>query len=148
MSHQKEGEQMKPATQESKQPFNSITESAPAARGAAESGRTMAEKVSNAAHAVRERMEERGAEALDQAKRKAGQVYDQANKSLNEQYGKAMEYGRENPGKMTLIAFGVGVGVGVGLVVAGGYSAPHNRRRRMVQPVMNALSSIARELFR
>ena len=146
MSPQKQGEQMKPTTQESRQPFNSITESDQAARGAVESGRTMAEKVSSAAHAVRERVEERGAEVLDQAKRKAGQVYDQANKNLNEQYGKAMEYGRENPGKMTLIAFGVGVGVG--LVVAGSYSTPHSRRRRMVGPVMDALSSIAHELFR
>jgi len=97
-----------------------------------------------ASHAVRERVEERGAEALDQAKRKAGQVYDQANKSLNAQYGKAMEYGRENPGKMTLIAFGVGVGVG--LVVVGNYSTPHSRR--MIAPVMDALSSVAHELFR
>jgi ElaB/YqjD/DUF883 family membrane-anchored ribosome-binding protein len=148
MNHQIQGEQMKRTTQDSKQPFNSITESDPAAHDAVESGRTMVEKVSNAAHAVRERMGERGAEALDQAKRKAGQVYDQANKSLNEQYGKAMEYGRENPGKMTLIAFGVGVGVGVGLIVAGSHSAPHSRRRRMVEPVINALSSVARELFR
>jgi ElaB/YqjD/DUF883 family membrane-anchored ribosome-binding protein len=146
MNHQMQGERMKPTTQESKQPFNSITESAPAAHDAAESGRTMAEKVSNAAHAVRERVEERGAEALNHAKRKAGHVYDQANKSLNEQYGKAMEYGRENPGKMTLIAFGVGVGVG--LAVAGSYSTTQSRRRRMVGPVMDALSSIANELFR
>jgi ElaB/YqjD/DUF883 family membrane-anchored ribosome-binding protein len=146
MNHQTQGEQMKRTTPDGKQPFNSITESAPAAHGAVESGRTMADKVSNVAHAVRERVEERGAEALDQAKRKAGQVYDQANKSLHEQYGKAMDYGRENPGKMTLVAFGVGVGVG--LVVAGGYSTPHRRRRRMVEPVINALSSIAREMFR
>ena len=146
MNQQIQGEQMKRTTQDSKQPFNSITESDPAAHDAVESGRTMVEKVSNAAHAVRERVGERGAEALDQAKRKAGQVYNQANKSLNAQYGKAMEYSRENPGKMTLIAFGVGVGVG--LVVAGSHSAPHSRRRRMVEPVMNALSSIAREMFR
>jgi hypothetical protein len=66
MSHQKQGEQMKPTTQESKQPFNSIAESDQAAHGAVGSGRTMAEKVSNAAHAVRERVEERGAEALNQ----------------------------------------------------------------------------------
>jgi ElaB/YqjD/DUF883 family membrane-anchored ribosome-binding protein len=146
MNYQAQGEQMKRTTQDSSQPFNPIAESDAAAHDAVESGRTIVEKVSNAAHAVREQVGERGAEALNQAKRKAGQVYDQANKSLNEQYGKAMEYGRENPGKMTLIAFGVGVGVG--LAVAGGYSTPHSRRRRMVEPVMNALSSIAHELFR
>jgi len=146
MNIQSQGEQRKRTAQDSNQPFNSTTEPAPASSGASESGRSMAEKLSSATHAVRERVEERGAEVLDQAKRKASEVYDQANKSLNEQYGKAMNYTRENPGKMTLIAFGVGVGVG--LVLAGSYATPHSRRRRMVEPVMNALSSIAQELFR
>jgi len=146
MNHQTQGEQTKRTTQEGKQPFNTVTESATGAQRASDGGQTVAEKLGNAAHAVRERVEERGAEVIDQAKRKAGQVYDQANKSLSEQYGKAMEYGREHPGKMTLIAFGVGVGVG--LVIAGSYATPHTRRRRMVDPVMNALTSIAHELFR
>src|SRR5215813_13249021 len=65
----------------------------------------------NVAGAAREKVEGRGADVMDQAKRKAGQVYDQANRSLNEQYERAIGYGRENPGKTTLIAFGVGVGV-------------------------------------
>src|SRR5262245_8409057 len=144
MNQQTQGEQTKRSTHDSKQQFNTVTE--PSAHSASERGQSVVEKLGNAAHTVRERVEERGAEVIDQAKRKAGQVYEQANKSLNEQYGKAMEYGREHPGKMTLIAFGVGVGVG--LVLAGTYAAPHGRRRRMVDPVMNALTSIAHEMFR
>ncbi len=146
MNQQTQGEQMKRTTQDNKQAFNSITEPAPAGFGSSESGQTVGQKLGNATHAVRERVEERGAEIIDQAKRTAGKVYDQANKSLNEQYDKAMDYGRDNPGKMTLIAFGVGVGVG--LIVAGSYTAPHGRRRRMAEPVINALTSIAHELFR
>jgi len=146
MNQQIQGDQMRQTTQDTKQPFNSITEPPPSTRGVSENGKTMAEKLSNATHAMRELVEERGAEMIDQAKRKASQVYDQANKSLNEQYGKAIDYGRENPGKITLIAFGVGVGVG--LVVAGSYAEPPSRRRRIVRPVMNALTAIAQELVR
>jgi len=137
---------MKPTTQNQPQPSSSISAPAPTAHGASESGQTVVEKVSYAAHAVREQVEGRGAEMIDQAKQKVSQVYDQTNKSLNEQYEKAMDYGRENPGKTTLIAFGVGVGVG--LLVAGGFSAPRSRRGRMVEPVMNALSTLAHDLFR
>ena len=99
----------------------------------------------NVAGAAREKVEGRGADVMDQAKRKAGQVYDQANRSLNEQYERAISYGRENPGKTTLIAFGVGVGVG--MLMAGGFKA-RNRRSRLVEPVMNALSALAYNLVR
>src|SRR5215468_6005713 len=148
MNQQIKGDPMRQTTQDTKQPFNSITEPPPSTRSVSENGKTVVEKLSNATHAVRELVEERGAEMIDQAKRKASQVYDQANKSLNEQYGKAIDYGRQNPGKMTLIAFGVGVGVGVVMVVAGSYAAPRGNHRRLVKPVMNALSSIADELLR
>jgi ElaB/YqjD/DUF883 family membrane-anchored ribosome-binding protein len=90
--------------------------------------------------------EGRGAEMIDQVKQKAGEVYDQANKSLSEQYEKAINYGRENPGKTSLIAFGVGVGVGVLLV--SNFSESRSRRSRMVEPVMSAVSTLVRELFR
>ncbi len=102
--------------------------------------------MSGIAHAVREQVEDNGAEVINQAKQKAGEVYDQVNKRLSEQYEKAINYGRENPGKTTLIAFGVGVGVGALLV--SNFSATRGRRSRMVEPVMRAASTLARELFR
>jgi len=134
---------MKPASQYESAPVNPISA---AAHGASESGQTVADKVRDDAHAARERVEDRGAERIDQAKKKVSQAYDQASRSLNEQYEKAIGYGRENPGKTTLIAFGVGVGVG--LLVASNFSPPNSRRRRMVEPVIDALSTIASELFR
>jgi len=137
---------MKPASQYESASVNPISASAPAAHGASDSGRTVTDKVRDEAYAARERVEDQGAERIDQAKKKVSQVYDQASRSLNEQYEKAMGYGRENPGKTTLIAFGVGVGVG--LLVASSFSPPHSRRRRMVEPVIGALSTIASELFR
>jgi hypothetical protein len=82
---------------------------------------------------------------MDQAKRKAGRVYNQANRSLNEQCERAIDYCRENPGKATLIAFSVGVGVG--LLVVGSFNA-RSRRSRLVEPVMNALSTLAYNLVR
>jgi ElaB/YqjD/DUF883 family membrane-anchored ribosome-binding protein len=139
---------MEPNVQDQPQQFKPTGAAPSTARATSDGGQTVISKVSDAAHAAREQVEDRGAEIINQAKQKAGEVYDQANKRLSEQYEKAIGYGRENPGKTTLIAFGVGVGVGVGLIVAGSHSAPHSRRRRMVEPVMNALSSIARELFR
>jgi hypothetical protein len=99
----------------------------------------------NAPSAAREKFDERGAEMIDQAKRKAGQVYNQASKSLNKQYGRAIDYGRENPGKATLIAFGVGIGVG--LIMASNFNV-RSRRSRLVEPVMNALSALAYNLVR
>lgn len=113
-----------------------------AARAASDTGETVAEKVGTAAHAV----QDRGAEMVDQAKQKVGEVYEQANKSVTEQYRKAVDYGRENPGTTTLIAFGIGVGVGVLLLSS--LSDSRSRRSRVVEPVMSAVSSLARELFR
>jgi hypothetical protein len=57
-----------------------------------------------------------------------------------------MDYGRENPGKMTLIVFGVGVGVG--LLLAGGVASTRDRRSRIAEPVINALSNLAYEFIR
>src|SRR5262245_14536325 len=107
---------------------------------------TLADKMSTAAHSVREQVEDLGAEVVDQAKQKAGHIYEQANKSVNEQYERAMDYGRENPGKSTLIAFGVGFGFG--LLVAGSIAAPRSRRGRMAEPIVDALSNLAYQLIR
>jgi ElaB/YqjD/DUF883 family membrane-anchored ribosome-binding protein len=102
-------------------------------------------RAGDAASAAREKFEERGAEIIDQAKRKVGRAYDQANRGLSEQYERVIDYSRENPGTATLIAFGAGVGVG--LLVAGRFNV-RPRRNRMVEPVMNALSTLAYNLVR
>lgn len=107
---------------------------------------SVTDKVSNAAQAVREQVEERGAEVINQAKQKVTEVYDQANKSVTEQYEKAIDYGRQNPGTTVLIALGIGVGIGV--LLAGSFSGSRSRRSRVVEPVMSAVSTLARELFR
>ena len=112
---------------------------------ASKSDQLLTDKVSDTASVVREQIEDLGVEAIDQAKRKAEIVYDQANKAVNEQYQRAMGYGRENPGKTTLIA--LGVGFGAGLLVAGGFNTPRSRRGRVAEPLINALSNLARELL-
>lgn len=63
---------------------------------------------------------------------------------LSSAWEQAMNYSRANPGKATLIVFGVGLGAG--LLMANGFTT-RNRARRIVPPVMNALSEIASELF-
>ncbi len=57
----------------------------------------------------------------------------------------AVDYGRDNPGTATLIAFGAGVGLG--LLIASNVNS-RSRSQRMVPPVMKALSDIAVEFFR
>jgi ElaB/YqjD/DUF883 family membrane-anchored ribosome-binding protein len=84
-------------------------------------------------------------EIIDQTKQGISETYNRASQGLNETFGQAMDYSREHPGRSTLIAFGLGVGVG--LLMAGNF-ATRNRTRRIVPPVMNALSEIASELFR
>lgn len=116
---------------------------------AADVGQKITDKMSNAAQAVREKVEkveDRGAEIIDQAKQKASEVYDQASKSVSEQYEKAVDYGRENPGKTTLIAFGAGVGVG--LLLLSSFSGSRRRGNRVAKPVIKALATFAREMFR
>ena len=137
---------MEPNIQDQPQPLNPTGAATSTARATSDGGQTVISKVSDAAHAVREQVEDRSAEIINQAKQKASEAYDQANKRLSEQYEKAINYGRENPGKTTLIAFGVGVGVGALLV--SNFSASRSRRSRVVEPVMKTVSTLARELFR
>src|SRR4029434_6684206 len=118
---------MEPNIQDQPQQFKPTGAATSTARATSDDGQTVTGKVSDAVHAVREHVEDRGAEIINQAKQQASEIYDQANKRLSEQYEKAINYGRENPGKPTLIAFGVGVGVGALLV--SNFSASRRRRR-------------------
>lgn len=141
---------MEPNILNQPQPFKStgtVGGTTATARAISDAGQTVADKVSNAANAEREQVEGRGAEIFDQAKQKVADAYDQTSKSVTEQYEKALDYGRENPGTTVLIALGVGVGIGV--MLAGSFSGSRrSRRSRVVEPVMDAVSTLARELFR
>ena len=64
---------------------------------------------------------------------------------LTDTYDQAMVYGKENPGKLTLIAFGAGIGIGV--LVASGLGG-RRRNSRFTEPIVNALSQVALEFFR
>lgn len=85
------------------------------------------------------------AEVMEQTRQSLSDTYNRASHGLNETLEQAMDYGRENPGKSTLIVFGLGVGVG--LLIANSFTT-RSRTKRIVPPVMNALSEIASELFR
>ncbi len=137
---------MEPNIQNQPPPFKPTGGTTASGSAAAATSQTVTDKVSDAAHAVREQVADRGAEIIDQAKQKVSEAYEQTSKGVTDQYEKAMGYGRENPGKTTLIAFGIGVGVGVLLV--GNLSGSRSRTSRVVEPVMSAVSTLARELFR
>jgi ElaB protein len=102
-------------------------------------------KAADAARKAGDQFYDAAAEKIGQAKEKVGEMYDRVNKNVNEQYDKAVYYGRENPGKMTLI--GLGVGVGLGLLI--GNRARDSRRGHggIIGPVIHALSTLAMDLF-
>jgi ElaB/YqjD/DUF883 family membrane-anchored ribosome-binding protein len=88
----------------------------------------------------------RSSEVIDQTKQAVTQAYDKTAETLSQTYSQAMDYGRENPGKLTLIAFGAGIGIG--LLLAGGFSGGRSRTTRIAEPAIDALSRIAMEFFR
>ena len=82
-------------------------------------------------------------DAYDKTSQVVGDAYDKTSEVVSGSYDQAMSYGRENPAKMTLIAFGIGVGVGL-LLVAGSRGS---RSGRFTQPLVHALQDIAGEYF-
>ena len=83
--------------------------------------------------------------AYDQTVKAVGEAYEKTSEVLTNTYDQTMTYGRENPGKLTLIAFGAGIGIG--LLLASGMGG-RSRNGRFVEPVVTALSQVALELFR
>jgi ElaB/YqjD/DUF883 family membrane-anchored ribosome-binding protein len=81
-------------------------------------------------------------QVMDQTKEAFGEAYDKTSQTVNATYGQAMEYGREHPGQLTLIAFGAGIGIGLLL------ASTFNSRSRLMPSVVDALSGIATEVFR
>jgi ElaB/YqjD/DUF883 family membrane-anchored ribosome-binding protein len=98
-----------------------------------EPGSTSAENVMN-----------QTSKTYQETKRKFGSAYDRSAHAIEQKYDQAMDYGRNNPGKTVLVAFGVGLGVGMLLL------GPSRRSRmsRYGEPIVNALSNIALEFIR
>ncbi len=72
-------------------------------------------------------------------------TYDKTSRTVNETYGRVKSYSRENPGTVTLIAFGAGIGVAMLLF---GSRNPRSRAGRIVPPMMDALKNVVSTLLR
>jgi ElaB/YqjD/DUF883 family membrane-anchored ribosome-binding protein len=83
--------------------------------------------------------------AYDQSVKAVGDAYDKTSEALTKTYDQAMTYGRDNPGKLTMIAFGAGIGVGV--LLASGLVGRRNNSH-ITEPLVNALSQVALAFFR
>lgn len=83
--------------------------------------------------------------AYDQTVKAVSDAYGKTSEVLTNTYDQTMTYGRENPGKLTLIAFGAGIGIGI--LLASGMGG-RSRNGRFVEPVVTALSQVALEFFR
>jgi hypothetical protein len=84
-----------------------------------------------------------GQNIMDQGARKMGHVYDKSARAINQTYDQAMDYGRNNPGKAVLIAFGAGIGLGMILL-----GSRRSRMSRYGEPLVSALSNMALEYIR
>jgi len=84
--------------------------------------------------------------AYDQTVKAVGEAYEKTSEVLTNTYDQTMTYGRENPGKLTMIAFGAGIGIGV--LLASGFGGGRTRNSRFAEPIVSALSQVALELFR
>jgi hypothetical protein len=140
--------------QEGMNPGSSIQMSAGTPQGGGQSGqasgasRQVYESAAGRAREVESRIKNLGSEVKERAehaKETLNQAYQRASHGMSEGWDHAMDYSRTHPAKATLIAFGAGIGIG--LLLSGNLHS-RNRARRLVPPVLNALSEIAREVFR
>jgi hypothetical protein len=89
---------------------------------------------------------EEGKQVVDEAKQLVNDAYGKTTEALTNTYDQVMVYGKENPGKLTLMAFGAGIGVGV--LLASGLASGRSRSSRIGEPIVSALSQVAMEFLR
>ena len=102
--------------------------------------------VANQAASAAQRAREGVQSAYEETKQVVTDAYGKTSDVLNDTYNQAMVYGKENPGKLTLIAFGAGIGIGV--LLASGFSGGRSRTSRIGEPIVSALSQVALEFLR
>ena len=84
--------------------------------------------------------------AYDQTVKAVSEAYEKTSEVIGSTYDQTMTYGRDNPGKLTMIAFGAGIGIGV--LLASGLGGGRSRNSRIAEPIVTALSQVALQLFR
>lgn len=99
----------------------------------------------DSATATAQKLLDKGTDAYGKAEQVVGEAYDKTTQKVSQTYEKAKSYSDENPGKTILIALGIGVGIGL---LLGAGSSHRSITGRIAQPVVNALSDIAREFIR
>ena len=82
---------------------------------------------------------------LPEVGNRASEVIEQTKQVASDAYDRTMSYGKQNPGTLTLIAFGAGLGIG--LLLAGG-SSSRSRTSNLIDPAASLLTKIAKEFFR
>jgi ElaB/YqjD/DUF883 family membrane-anchored ribosome-binding protein len=102
--------------------------------------------VANAAASAVQRAGEGVKSAYEDTRQAVNDAYEKTSDTLNNTYDQAMSYGKENPGKLTLIAFGAGIGIGV--LLASNVSRGRSRSSRVAEPIVAALSQVAMEFLR
>lgn len=85
-------------------------------------------------------------QVVEEAKQVVNDAYGKTSEVLSNTYDQAMVYGKDNPGKLTLIAFGAGIGIGV--LLASGLTGGRSRSSRIGEPIVTALSQVAMEFLR
>jgi ElaB/YqjD/DUF883 family membrane-anchored ribosome-binding protein len=102
----------------------------------------VANQAANAAQRAREGVQS----AYDETRQVVSDAYGKTTEVLSDTYNQAMVYGKENPGKLTLIAFGAGIGIGI--LLASGFTGGRSRSSRIGEPIVTALSQVALEFLR
>lgn len=100
-----------------------------------------ASDVANMAASATQRAKEGVQTAYEETKQVVNDAYGKTTEVLTNTYDQAMVYGKDNPGKLTLIAFGAGIGFGV--LLASGFTGGRSRSSRIGEPIVTALSQVA-----
>lgn len=95
-----------------------------------------------------QKAKERVSDMAGQARETINHADSRASRGMNETWDQAMVYSKDHPATATLVAFGAGLGIGLCIAGTFGGLQSRSRARRIVPPIMNALSDIAREFFR
>jgi ElaB/YqjD/DUF883 family membrane-anchored ribosome-binding protein len=102
-----------------------------------ERGRIIPEDVLEKGSEMYAKTQQAAGEAYEKTAQVAGETYDKTAKIMSDTYDQAKVFGRENPEKMALIAFGVGFGLGVL------FCSRQSRASRSAHAVVDAIYDVA-----